>query len=141
LLRKTRLHPGSIISAITLLILAVPSCTAKYPSLMQAEKACRDWLASGPSVVLKFPVGEDPMAGILSDSLPKVPAREFSWKLRDCKQEAETRQWIGLESSPKRQPITATWPCPRDYDEYFCVNNPKGSIDFGPQNIKSNFYY
>jgi hypothetical protein len=108
---------------------------------MQAEIACRKWIEDGPSVTLKFPIGDDPLQGIISETLPKVPAREFPWKLRDCKHEIETRQWIGLEFYPKKDVVTATWPCPREYSETFCIKNTRGEIDLGPANIERNFYY
>lgn len=107
---------------------------------MQAENACREWIANGPSVVLKFPAGIDPLEAFM-ETPPKATAREFSWKLRDCIHEVETRQWIGQELYPKSKTIVAGLPCSKSFEDRYCVDRGHEQIDFGTAKVERNFYY
>ena len=84
-----------------LLTLPLLTCCGSYPSKMQAESACWEWRDRGGTVPVEIYSGND-----YGETWSPDTVKTFD--LRDCKEETETRQFIGLSRKRTQNRVKST---------------------------------
>tara|TARA_Y100000991_G_scaffold65975_1_gene49332 strand:+ start:492 stop:845 length:354 start_codon:yes stop_codon:yes gene_type:complete len=112
----------------------------KYPSVVQAKSACDKWVSEGGVYILNTPeyLEKNPPSSTGKSYLFKKQTLKIN--IRYCKQELETKQYLGYQRSIKKNTIINSQkycPAKSDFEIKKCARDPKGTEYF----LKKNFYY
>ena len=123
------------------LLIFLSNCSFnKYPSVVQAKAACDKWVNEGGIYILNTPeyLEKNPPSSIGKPYLFKK--QTFKKNIRYCKQDLETKQYLGYQRSIKKNTvINSKKYCSAKFDFEIrkCAGDPKGTEYF----LKKNFYY
>tara|TARA_B100000886_G_scaffold265902_1_gene190252 strand:+ start:204 stop:596 length:393 start_codon:yes stop_codon:yes gene_type:complete len=92
-----------LLFAPLLLTLLVASCSTKkkYNSYREANDACKEWADKGGYYIQKFSA-QKAKKWDFDEELTFFPAQEYKHSLRFCKEEKETKQVLGIQTTNRK---------------------------------------